>query len=49
MCRQLLKGWPHTTDKEAQKHGTVLRNLNLSRENNLFLTDLSDEGCVDDK
>jgi hypothetical protein len=49
ICRQLIKGWLQPTQKEAQLGTTMLKNLNLSRENNLFLTDLSDEGCTDDK
>jgi FAS-associated factor 1 len=48
VCRQLIKGWPKSTHKEAHIDTTVLRSLNLSPENNVFLTDLTEEGFPDD-
>lgn len=48
ICRQQLRGWSLITHKEAQCLTTILRTLKLSRDNNLFLTDLSEEGFVDD-
>ncbi|CRL04435.1 CLUMA_CG017520, isoform A [Clunio marinus] len=47
LCRQLIEGLQ--TSKEAQIiDTTVLRTLNVSRENNIFLTDISNEGFSDD-
>lgn len=48
VCRQQLKGWSLPTQREAQCGTIVLRTLKLNRDNNLFLTDLSEEGFVDD-
>lgn len=48
VCRQLLKGWPRSTQRDAQNASTVLKTLNLSKENNIFLTDLTNEGFSDD-
>lgn len=47
VCRQLIKGWPKPRHKEAQVDSTVLKTLHLARENNVFLTDLTQEGFVD--
>ena len=46
-CRQSITGWPKNSHKEAQIESTVLKSLNTSRENNIFLTDLSAEGFDD--
>lgn len=48
VCRQLIKGWPKHTHKEAQHDEAVLKSLNTTRDSNIFLTDLSTEGFSDD-
>lgn len=46
VCRQILSGWlPH--DRPCV-NATVLHTLNIARENELILTDLSAEGYEDD-
>jgi FAS-associated factor 1 len=48
VCRQSIKGWPKHSHKEAQNNDAVLKSLNVSRDSNIFLTDLSAEGFSDD-
>lgn len=48
VCRQQLKGWHKPTHREALIDSTVLSSLKLSKENNIFLTDLTHEGFSDD-
>jgi FAS-associated factor 1 len=47
-CRQSIKGWPKHSHKEAQNQESILKSLNVPRDSNLFLTDLSSEGFSDD-
>lgn len=47
ICRQLIKGWSKFVVNPSDS--SPLRNLNVSRENNIFLTDLSLEGLLDDE
>lgn len=47
VCRQQIRGWPQAIDKEASKSATVLKNLHLSRDTNLFLRDISEDGIED--
>lgn len=47
-CRQSIKGWPKHSHKEAQIDSSVLKSLNVPRDSNIFLTDLSSEGFSDD-
>jgi hypothetical protein len=42
ICRQLIKGWAKFTTTPSDS--TTLNNLTTSKENNVFLTDLSQEG-----
>lgn len=46
VCRQMLSGWP-PHDRPCV-NATVLHTLNIARENELILTDLSAEGYEDD-
>lgn len=48
VCRQVIKGWNKTTVKEAQLDTTVLKALNISREINVFLSDMTPDGLSDD-
>lgn len=48
VCRQIIKGWHKPTHKEAQIDTTQLKSLNLSKENNVFLTDMTQDGFSDD-
>lgn len=47
-CRQLIKGWPKAGFKDAQVDTTVLKKLNIPKEINVFLTDMTHEGVSDD-
>lgn len=44
VCRQLLKGWPTTIVNQIQNGNTSLKSLKLPDENNLELTDITNEG-----
>lgn len=46
VCRQLIKGWSKYTITPSDS--TTLNNLTSSKENNVFLTDLSNEGFDDE-
>lgn len=46
ICRQLIKGWSKYTITPSDS--TTLNNLTSSKENNVFLTDLSHEGFDDE-
>lgn len=49
MCRQVIKGLPKPTTKELTPiDSTELKSLNTSKENNVFLTDMTHEGFSDD-
>lgn len=48
VCRQIIKGWHKPTHKEAQIDTTQLKSLSLSKENNVFLTDMTHDGYSDD-
>jgi hypothetical protein len=48
VCRQQIKGWLNSTIKEAQVDTTILKSLRTSKENNIFLTDMTSEGFSDD-
>jgi FAS-associated factor 1 len=48
LCRQQIKGWLNSTSKEAQNDSTILKSLRVSKENNIFLTDMTNEGISDD-
>lgn len=48
VCRQALRGWKESKKREAQSNSTVLRQLNLDKQNELHLTDMSREGFVHD-
>lgn len=47
ICRQQIKGWSKFVVNPSDS--SPLRNLNVSKENNIFLTDLSAEGLLDDE
>jgi FAS-associated factor 1 len=47
-CRQALKGWPTSKQREAQINTTVLRSLHLLAKTSLYLTDLTAEGFLGD-
>jgi len=47
VCRQQLKGIGRNS-QSAHIGATVLKSLKLPKENNIFLTDLSAEGLMDD-
>lgn len=46
ICRQLIKGWPKFISSPSDS--TTLNNLTSSKENNVFLTDLTHEGFDED-
>lgn len=47
VCRQAIRGWvPHVRQRDVHNPLTVLRSLNLARETDLELTDLTDEGAM---
>uniref|UniRef100_A0A336LNU8 CSON009168 protein n=1 Tax=Culicoides sonorensis TaxID=179676 RepID=A0A336LNU8_CULSO len=46
VCRQALKGWADNNQREAQKSNTILKTLNLGKQMEIILTDLSDEGYL---
>lgn len=46
VCRQLLKGWPASIVNQIQNGNTSLKSLKLPDENNLELTDITNEGRV---
>lgn len=46
ICRQQIKGWSKFVVNPSDS--SPLRNLNVSKENNIFLTDLSTEGLLDE-
>lgn len=48
VCRQALKGWADNMQRDAQKASTVLKTLNLSKQTDIILTDLSDEGFLNE-
>uniref|UniRef100_A0A1Q3G262 Putative regulator of the ubiquitin pathway n=1 Tax=Culex tarsalis TaxID=7177 RepID=A0A1Q3G262_CULTA len=48
VCRQALKGWESGKQKDVQNSSTVLKSLNIGKEVNLILTDMSMEGFVGD-
>lgn len=50
VCRQALKGWEPGKQKETANLSTPLKALSIdgSKEFNLVLNDLTDEGCVGD-
>ncbi|XP_055610523.1 FAS-associated factor 1 isoform X2 [Uranotaenia lowii] len=47
VCRQALKGW-QPGKQEVQNSSTVLKSLNIGKEVNLLLTDMTVEGFVGD-
>lgn len=47
ICRQQIKGWSKFVVNPSDS--SPLRNLAVSKENNIFLTDLSNEGLLDDE
>ncbi|XP_055535376.1 FAS-associated factor 1 isoform X2 [Wyeomyia smithii] len=46
VCRQALKGWEQGKQKGVQNSTTVLKSLNIGKEVNLILTDMTVEGFV---
>ncbi|XP_058830467.1 FAS-associated factor 1 isoform X2 [Topomyia yanbarensis] len=46
VCRQALKGWELGKQKGVQSSTTVLKSLNIGKEVNLILTDMTVEGFV---
>ena len=42
MCRQQLQGWSPAAQRDVQNGTTILANMDLSRDNNIFLTDLNE-------
>ncbi|XP_058460483.1 FAS-associated factor 1 isoform X1 [Malaya genurostris] len=48
VCRQALKGWEHGKQKGVQNSNTVLKSLNIGKEVNLIMTDMTVEGFVGD-
>lgn len=49
MCRQLIQGLPKPKNKELPTTDLLaLRSLETSRENNVFLSDMTHEGFSDD-
>lgn len=42
MCRQQLQGWSPAAQRDVQNGATILTNMDLSRDNNIFLTDLNE-------
>lgn len=46
LCRQALKGWADNKVRDAQKSSTLLRNLNLEKQTDIILTNLSEEGFL---
>lgn len=48
VCRQALKGWEPGKQKDLQNSSTVLKSLNIGKEVNLILTDMTGEGFLGD-
>lgn len=48
VCRQALKGWEPGKQKELQNSSTVLKSLNIGKEVNLVLSDMTGEGFMAD-
>lgn len=48
VCRQALKGWADNVQRNAQRANTVLKTLHLEKQTDIILTDLSDEGYLND-
>lgn len=48
VCRQALKGWEPGKQKDLQNSSTVLKSLNIGKEVNLILNDMTGEGILGD-
>lgn len=48
VCRQALKGWHESKQREAQQNSTLLRALNTDKVTELFLSDMTREGFIGD-
>lgn len=48
VCRQALKGWEPGKQKDLQNSSTVLKSLNVGKEVNLILADMTGEGFLGD-
>ncbi|XP_055630462.1 FAS-associated factor 1 isoform X2 [Toxorhynchites rutilus septentrionalis] len=46
VCRQALKGWEPGKQKEVQNSSTLLKSLNIGKDVNIILTDMTVEGFV---
>lgn len=42
VSRQQLQGWSPAAQRDVQNGATILANMDLSRDNNIFLTDLNE-------
>lgn len=48
VCRQALKGWELGKQKDLQNSSTMLKSLNIGKEVNLILSDMTGEGFLGD-